>query len=312
MNGPYRPRPHTALLATLIVFIVIADQLSKAWFVYHLGFHKAPDFLSFCQTYFTQWAGWSPHADGAVIRHYFPFKPPEVLWPPHWVQWQLVTNTGAAWSIMAGNSFALSGVSAIMAVALCVIWNRYFRFNLAMTWALGAIIGGALGNFADRFRLHEVVDFIAVQIPYIARWFPQLGSDPYQFPIFNIADSCAVCGTIALALYLVVSDVQHMRKKQQPKRASAPAYTDPTELSAEEKASKVAEAQALNERVRSGEQFLPKSRTDLPLGLGSDERRADGLRHSSSALDEEPNDQFTPQVGSHDEPAPGARPHPEP
>jgi hypothetical protein len=85
-----------------------------------------------------------------------------------------------------------------------------------MTWALGAIIGGALGNFVDRFRLREVVDFVDVKIPLIGRLFPALG-DPYDFPIFNIADSCAVIGTFALALYLIAADlhgVQRRRKVQ--------------------------------------------------------------------------------------------------
>ena len=306
MDRPIRPRPHTALLVTLAVLIVLADQLSKAWFVYHLGTHKVMPFLSFCQQYFTLWAGWSPHADGAIITHYFGFKDPEVVWPPHWIQWQLVTNSGAAWSMFSGNSFALSGVSAIMATALAVIWSRYFRYSLAMTWALGAIIGGALGNFADRFRLHEVVDFVSVRIPLIARWFPSLGSDPYQFPIFNVADSCAVCGTIALALYLIVSDIQHMRKKNQRKPALAtPRPVDPTALSDDEKARKIEALQALSASVRSGEQFTPRSRTDMPVGLNEETGLiGGGLRHSADAVDDEPNDQWTPQVGSHDEPEP--------
>ncbi len=88
-----------------------------------------------------------------------------------------------------------------------------------MTWALGAIIGGALGNFADRFRLKEVVDFVATKIPFIGKLFPRLG-DPYDFPIFNIADACAVCGTIALAGYLILADLHGLRR---PKTSAAKA-----------------------------------------------------------------------------------------
>jgi signal peptidase II len=291
MDRPFRPQPHTTLLVMLALLIIVADQLSKAWFVYHLGSHKPLEFLAFCREYFTLWAGWQLHADGAVISHYFPAAiPSEVLVPPHWVEWHLVTNSGAAWSMFSGNSFALSGVSLIMATALAIVWGRHFRFNLPMTWAFGAIIGGALGNFADRFRLHEVVDFISVKIPFIARWFPSLGSDPYQFPIFNVADACAVCGTLGLALYLIVTDIQHMRRKRKPQPAPAP-YHDPTELSDAEKAAKIAALTELAASVRSGEQFTPRSRTDLPLGL--DRERGTGPFRQSDPLDEEPNDKFT-------------------
>jgi signal peptidase II len=210
------PRPKFGLLWTLAVTSIVADQLSKAWFVYKLGTHQAVDFFSFLPAYFKLWAGFN--GPPAVIANYFPFTPPLPVWG-HWIQWNLTTNTGAAWSLFAGNSFALSFVSLIMAIVLYLFWRRSFSHHLAMTWALGAIIGGALGNFCDRFRLHEVVDFIDVKIPLIGQVFPQLGN-PYDFPIFNIADSCAVCGTIAFALYLIMADLRRMRRRQPP-----PAFT---------------------------------------------------------------------------------------
>jgi signal peptidase II len=212
------PPRKSGLLWTLVISAVLADQLTKAWFVYKLGTHASADFLSFLPGYFTVWAGW----DGppAVIANYFPFAPPlPVL--GHWIQWNLTTNTGAAWSLFAGNRFALSFVSLIMAAVLYWFWRRSFSRHTAMTWALGAIIGGALGNFCDRFRLHEVVDFIDVKIPLIGRLIPSLG-DPYDFPIFNIADSCAVCGTIAFALYLIVADFKRMRRRRPAAREFTP------------------------------------------------------------------------------------------
>jgi hypothetical protein len=117
-----------------------------------------------------------------------------------------------------GNSFRLSFVSLAMAILLYLVWSYSFKRNAGMTWALGAIIGGALGNFIDRFRLREVVDFIDVKIPYIGQLFPKLG-DPYDFPIFNVADSCAVCGTLALAAYLVISDISSHVAASRARRA---------------------------------------------------------------------------------------------
>jgi signal peptidase II len=210
-----RALPHRryGLLWTLVITSVLADQLSKAWFVYKLGSHPPQSFLEFLPGYFQLWAGFN--GPPAVIANYFPFATPIQVYG-HWVQWTLTTNTGAAWSLFAGNSFVLSFVSLIMAVVLYVFWRRSFSRHLGMTWALGAIIGGALGNFLDRFRLHEVVDFIDTKIPLIGKLIPQLG-DPYDFPIFNIADSCAVCGTIAFALYLIIADLRRMRRHPAPR-----------------------------------------------------------------------------------------------
>lgn len=270
MSTAVRPLPHTGLLVVLVLVAIITDQLSKAWFVYTLGDHQAADFIVFCEGYFKLFAGWDPQAGGMVVKTYFPFKPAIILWDP-WLRWNLVTNTGAAWSLFSGNSFALSGVSIVMAGALCWVWNRYFKFHYGMTWALGAIIGGALGNFVDRFRLHEVVDFVDVRLPLIGRIFPQLG-DPYNFPIFNVADSCAVCGTLALAGYLILTDIRHLRERRRQAaaaaiQAAASRGFDPFQRSPEEIEQAREAAGELSRQVRSGETFMPRSQTDMPLGL---------------------------------------------
>ena len=50
------------------------------------------------------------------------------------------------------------------------------------------ILGGAVGNVADRIRLGYVVDFIDV---HFKGW---------HYPAFNIADSAITCGVILLLL----------------------------------------------------------------------------------------------------------------
>jgi signal peptidase II len=54
--------------------------------------------------------------------------------------------------------------------------------------ALGAIVGGALGNGHDRFAYNAVVDFLD---------FHAFG---YHFYVFNVADSAITLG-VALLLY---------------------------------------------------------------------------------------------------------------
>jgi signal peptidase II len=53
--------------------------------------------------------------------------------------------------------------------------------------ALGAIIGGALGNVVDRLRFGAVVDFLDVYLP-VTGW-------PH-WPAFNVADSGVFLGVI--------------------------------------------------------------------------------------------------------------------
>ena len=65
----------------------------------------------------------------------------------------------------------------------------YFWRHREMPWLwlpVGMLLGGALGNLADRAREGAVIDFI----------------DPVAWPAFNVADSCIVIGVLAL-LYVV-------------------------------------------------------------------------------------------------------------
>ena len=57
--------------------------------------------------------------------------------------------------------------------------------------SMALLFAGAVGNLIDRFRLHYVVDFIRFDF------------GNYTFPIFNIADICAVLGTIMLICIMI-------------------------------------------------------------------------------------------------------------
>lgn len=81
---------------------------------------------------------------------------------------------------------------AVAVLAVAIIWS-YARREPGTTWllsAFGAILGGALGNLADRLRLGYVVDFV------LLHW------DSWQFPAFNVADSAITIGGICLFLDL--------------------------------------------------------------------------------------------------------------
>jgi signal peptidase II len=208
-------RPRHALLWSLAAIIIVADQLTKAFFVYRLGTHSFNNFGAFLSHYFSLWGDGAGEL-GVIRENFWPFAGLISVWDP-WIEFRLTTNTGAAWSMFEGNSFALSFVSIAIAGLLLYVWLRNFRYKLGMTIAIGGIIGGALGNSIDRFRLREVVDFVSVHIPYIGRVFKGLG-EPYDFPIFNVADAAAVCGTLALAGYLLYKDFGESSARRQRDR----------------------------------------------------------------------------------------------
>ena len=108
-----------------------------------------------------------------------------------------VQNTGSAFSFLADKSwgiYVLSGISTLLAVVVFVFLIKSVKVNeYLVACSLSLLFAGAIGNLIDRFRLHYVVDFIRFDF----------GS--YTFPIFNVADICAVLGTfmlIAIMLFL--------------------------------------------------------------------------------------------------------------
>ena len=127
----------------------------------------------------------------------------------------LVRNSGAAFSFGPGMTI----VFTLIAVGVIFFIVRTSRRLYSMAWAvtIGLLLGGAAGNLADRllrapgvFR-GEVVDWI--QLPH--------------WPVFNVADSCIVCGGI-LAVVLAARGIRldgsrdpRMSSGEDPARGSA-------------------------------------------------------------------------------------------
>jgi signal peptidase II len=94
-------------------------------------------------------------------------------------------NSGVAFGALEGGGLV---VGLLIAIALAVLIG-YFAANAGMPWLwlpVGLLIGGALGNLADRAREGGVIDFI----------------DPIAWPAFNLADVAIVIGVLSL-LYIV-------------------------------------------------------------------------------------------------------------
>ena len=103
-----------------------------------------------------------------------------------------ITNTGAAFGILAGDHSTLRMIFfvAIAAIALAVIilgWHQLCGEQRLIPHALGLIAGGAVGNLIDRLRFGAVVDFLDFYV------------QNHHWPAFNVADS-AICVGVGLFL----------------------------------------------------------------------------------------------------------------
>jgi len=99
-------------------------------------------------------------------------------------------NKGAAWGILQNMNLIFLPVTIIFVVVMSYL---LFKYKIKLFRIAGVLIlSGAIGNFIDRaFRSSGVVDYLEFHF----------GS--YIFPIFNLADSLIVCGSIILGIYII-------------------------------------------------------------------------------------------------------------
>lgn len=91
-------------------------------------------------------------------------------------------NSGVAFGAFAGTGGTI--VAILIAAALLGLL-AFFTTHAATPWLwlpTGMLLGGALGNLADRARDGSVIDFV----------------DPSFWPAFNLADASIVIGVLAL------------------------------------------------------------------------------------------------------------------
>lgn len=96
-----------------------------------------------------------------------------------------VRNTGVAFGALSGGGALVPVlVGCALLLMLVVFWRRA---GTPWIWLpAGGVVGGALGNLADRSREGTVIDFI----------------DPIAWPAFNVADVAVVVGVLGL-LYVL-------------------------------------------------------------------------------------------------------------
>jgi signal peptidase II len=107
---------------------------------------------------------------------------------PFGLDLSMVWNRGVTFGLLSGDGPWNHLILAVLAGAIALFLLRWLaRAETRMTAvALGAVIGGAVGNVMDRLRFGAVVDFVDAHA-----W-------GWHWYVFNIADAGIVCGVAAL------------------------------------------------------------------------------------------------------------------
>jgi signal peptidase II len=97
------------------------------------------------------------------------------------------TNSGGAFGFGESAPWLFAGATIVVSAVIVGVSMRPMRTSVAV--ALGLILGGALGNLADRVAggtvfSGRVTDFIDLQV----------------WPVFNLADTAIVIGAVLLAI----------------------------------------------------------------------------------------------------------------
>ncbi len=115
-----------------------------------------------------------------------------------------VHNSGGAWGILAGYTWVLLTLTAvIMIIGLTVLVLKGLK-NKWLFWSICLILSGGLGNMYDRiFNSGRVIDFLQFDF-----W--------QTFPIFNIADCSIVIGCAVLIVYFILDAINDRKLRGNP------------------------------------------------------------------------------------------------
>ncbi len=159
-SAPAATRPRGSLAWWLIAAIIVLDQASKA-----------------------------------LVQHFVPVYG-SVTVIPGLLDLVHIHNAGVAFGLMNDvdhpwRSTFTTGL-ALAALAGIVYYSRQMRPDERLARAgLSLILGGAVGNLIDRFRIGHVVDFVDV---YRGSW---------HFWAFNVADAAITCGAVLIFAELI-------------------------------------------------------------------------------------------------------------
>ena len=160
---------------------------------------------------------WSKAWVFAAVEQAHPQRPNHLLREDHRqgievfdgiVKFELVSwgNTGTIWGLFQDGTIALMVLRCIAVVGLIWFLRQTARTARLQQFVLSLILAGALGNLYDNFMRDDrsVRDFLRFTGTWPVAW---------EFPAFNVADSCITVGAIALFVLLWREDRTGRQKR---------------------------------------------------------------------------------------------------
>ena len=146
-------------------FLVFLDQLTKVMTIHHFG---SPE----------------NHRPISVIPDFFNLV--------------YVHNNGAAWNMLAGQTWILLVISVVVLLFIVVKLRSITEGWAERFIALFMVVSGIVGNTADRmWNNGNVIDFLDFTL--------RIGSWSYRWPAFNVADS-AIC--VGATIFIISSFIR--------------------------------------------------------------------------------------------------------
>ena len=140
-------------------YIILIDQISKILVLHKLGFETSKNII------------------------------------PNLLNFNLVKNTGAAFSLFSNSTGFLSLISVLASLLLITIILKYPLISNWNLLGLSYLLGGTIGNGIDRILNGYVLDFFELI--------------PIDFPIFNVADI-----SINIAIICFITDIITTKNKR--------------------------------------------------------------------------------------------------
>lgn len=149
-------------LLALGVVLLVMDQLSKAWVHSHLPLINSIPYVY-------------PYGGIGVFKDFLGIE----------FSINHMTNSGAAWGLFSQYPYILISLRIGLIIGLLFY---LVSFNKESHWKIPfvLIIAGAIGNVCDYFIYGHVIDMF-----HIVLW-------NYDFPVFNVADTCISLGMVTL------------------------------------------------------------------------------------------------------------------
>lgn len=109
-----------------------------------------------------------------------------------------VENKGAAWSILENQIWFFILMTVIILALIAYAFHKKMIYTKLGQISLVLICAGAIGNLIDRITHGYVIDMFSFKL--------------INFPVFNVADICIVCGGILFVFYMVFQHDKYAEK----------------------------------------------------------------------------------------------------